>query len=1057
MRILRLLMCLSAVALSTFLASAQSVSGTVTDAASGEPLIGASVLLKGTQTGTVTDYDGHFVLPTNLKAGELEISYIGYQTQIAPFRAGSPVVVKLQDESEQLADVVVIGYGVQKKSDLTGSVSSVNTDEIRSIAATNVGQALQGKAAGVEVVQNSGAPGASVSIRIRGMGTVNNSEPLYVVDGAPMDNIDHIASEDIENIEILKDAASAAIYGARAANGVVLITTKDGSNSTKKFNLSFTASAGFQDIIKQPNILSPEEYAYYSDYIANGYNYTVMQEDGTLGIAPMWQQMVYKNANDWWDMTTRLGGMYKAGLALSGGDKNLNYYISGNYTRSDGIVNQSNYQREVVNAKINSRPVKNLLIAANLSYSGAQQSVVPQGKYSVIRAAQVYNPLTPMIDDKDAYTYRTPAEILRRYTYGKNSNQFKGQLSLNWDIVTGLTFVTRASFISNNSSVDRIQIGNTSELVVGTNKYTVIVNPKADQDFSWDNTLTFTILDENGKNALTKVKDHNLSLMVGQTMEMYNMDYLYATGYGYGGYDPEFNSMNFASFEQSVQSYKQGWNALGFIARLNYNYKGRYYIQSNFRADANSRFSKKNRWGFFPSVSVGWKLTGEEWMQDQDVVSLLKIRAGWGQLGNNQIDNLGRLTLLSYNKEDYIYGNGTPTLQSGMAITQYGNEDIKWERTESTTVGLDLNLSRNRFTSSFDWFIKDTKDMLIQVPIVYSAGYPNTPYQNAGSVRNTGFEIQLGWKDQIGKFRYGISGNISHVQNTVTELGAHGDPILGGELTAPNDLGFVTRTAVGLPIACYYGYKTDGLLQEGDFDETGKPLVPVMESSSAYQPGDMKFVDVDGNGKIDDNDRTIIGSPHPDLYYGINVNFGWKGLDLTMFFQGSHGNEIFNAMKYFNYSYVSYNGSNNGSWGGEPSNVNKDYLERVYRNSNITGYRAYWGSNTSGDIPKPSSESARSKDNYRASDFYIEDGSYFRLKNIQLSYSFSEKLLKQMKLEGFKVYVSATNVFTITKYGGLDPEVGKTDGTESNNLSIGIDEGTYPQSRTFMAGIVMDL
>lgn len=1052
MRILRLLVCFSALALSTFLALGQSVTGVVVDAASDEPLIGASVLLKGTQTGTVTDYDGHFEIPVSIQAGELEISYVGYQTQTVSFRAGTPVVAKLQDESEQLADVVVIGYGVQKKSDLTGSVSSVNANEMRSIAATNVGQALQGKAAGVEVVQNGGAPGASVSIRVRGMGTVNNSEPLYIVDGAPMDDINYLASEDIENIEILKDAASAAIYGARAANGVVLITTKDGASSTKKIHIDMNASVGFQDIIKTPNILSTEEYAYYSDYISNSYILTQEDAEGRLIINPKQQDWI-NQGNDWWNLTTRLGMLYKAGLALSGGDKKINYYVSGNYTRSDGIVKESDYQRITAKAKVNIRPVDCLRMSVSMNYSGANQSVVPQGTNSVIKAAQIYSPLTLVIDDNDAYTYRTPIELLRRLTYKKNNNQFNGQFDLSWDIVSGLTFTSRLSYMDVRTDVDRMQIGNTSEMTVGKNKYTVIANPISSNDFSWDNTLTFNILDEKGKNAMTTVKDHNLSLMVGQTMEMYSYKYIYATGYGYGGYNAEFNSLSFASLEQSANSYKHGWNALGFIARLNYNYKGRYYIQSNFRADANSRFSKKNRWGFFPSVSVGWKLTGEEWMQGQDVVSLLKIRAGWGQLGNNQIDNLSRYTLLSYNHEDYIYGSGMPTLQPGMAITQYGNEDIKWERTESTTIGLDLNLSRNRFTSSFDWFIKDTKDMLIEVPIVYSAGYPNIPFQNAGSVRNTGFEVQLGWKDQIGDFRYGISGNISHIKNTVTALGQYGEPIYGGELKAPNDLGYVTRTTVGLPIACYYGYKTDGLLQESDFDEKGNPLVPVMESPTAYLPGDMKFIDIDGNGKIDENDRTLIGSPHPDLYYGINVNFGWKGLDLTMFFQGSHGNDVFNVMKYFNYSYVSYDGSNNGIWGsGVPSNVNRDYLDRVYRSNNISGYRAHWGPNTQGDIPAPTSAS-RSKDNYAASDFYIEDGSYFRLKNIQLSYSLPKKVLQKMKFEDFTLYVSATNVFTITRYGGLDPEIGKTSGTEGNNLSIGIDEGTYPQSRTFVVGL----
>lgn len=1035
---------------------AQSVAGIVTDAETGEPLIGATIIIPGTQTGCITDFDGHFEMAVKEQVGHVSVSYMGYQTLDLPYRAGSPMQIALAQEQEVLDEVIVIGYGVQKKSDLTGSVSSVAMDDVRSVASTNVAQALQGKAAGVEVVSNSGAPGSSISIRIRGMGTVNNSEPLYVVDGAPVENIENLSSDDIESIEILKDAASAAIYGARAANGVVLVTTKDGSKSKRKFNLELNMSAGMQGIIKQPNILSPEEYASYYDYVLNAYNYTVQQPDGSIGISD-YQKPLVENANDWWKLTTRTGAMYKAGLAISGGDKDLNYYLSGNYTRSDGIVKQSDYQRINLTTKINARPVKNLLISAVMTYANSNQSVVASGANSVVKAAQIYNPLTTILDDHEAYTYRTPIEVLRRLTYTKQQNEFRGQLGLNWDIIPGLTFVSRGSFVGKNGAVDRIQIGNTSEQVVGSNKYKVIVTPTSSSDFSWDNTLTLTIFSENGKNALTKVKGHSLNLMAGETMEMYKRRYVYATGFGYGGYDKEFNSMSFAQFEQAASSYTLGNNQFGFIARLNYNYKGRYYLQSNFRADASSRFSRKNRWGFFPSVSVGWKISGEEWMQQQDVVSLLKIRAGWGQLGNNQINDLSRLTLLSYNNEGYIYGSGIPSLVTGMAITQYGNENIRWERTESSNVGIDLNFLRNRLTSSIDLFIKETKDMLIQVPIVYSSGFPNTPYQNAGSVRNKGIEVQLGWKDQVNDFSYSISGNISHVSNVVTSLGEKGEPILGGNLVAPNALGYVTRTTEGLPIGCYYGYMTDGLMQPEDFDEAGKPVVAVMESTTPYAPGDMKYKDINADGKIDDSDRTIIGSPHPDLYYGFNINLGYKGIDLTMFFQGSYGNDVFNVMRYFNYSYVSFNGSSNGSWGGEPSNVNRDYFDRVYRGGDNGDYRSHWGANPGGDVPRPSSVSARSKQNYYASDFYVEDGSYLRLKNIQLSYTFPKSLMAKAGLGSLKVYANATNVFTITRYGGLDPEVGKTDGEEANNLSIGLDEGTYPQSRTIMFGLIMGL
>lgn len=362
--------------------TAQTLTGVVLDSSTKEPLIGAAVLLKGTAIGTVTDLDGNFTLSVSGNAGVIEVSYVGYKTKALPFNNFAPLTILLEDESQEIEEVVVIGYGVQKKSDLTGSVSSVEMEDVKTIATTNVAQALQGKAAGVEVVSNSGAPGAEASIRIRGVGTVNNSEPLYVVDGSPVENINFLASEDVESIEILKDAASAAIYGARAANGVVLITTKDGSGSRKKFNVSVSLSGGFQDIVKQPDVLSPEEYAVYYDYIVNAFNYTKLNEDGTIGIADF-QKPLVDNGNNWWDLVTRKGTMYKAGVALSGGDKDLNYYVSGNYQRSDGIVRGSDYQRINVTAKVNARPVKSLQIGANMSYSGSNQSNVPQGRNSV--------------------------------------------------------------------------------------------------------------------------------------------------------------------------------------------------------------------------------------------------------------------------------------------------------------------------------------------------------------------------------------------------------------------------------------------------------------------------------------------------------------------------------------------------------------------------------------------------------------------------------------------------------------------------------------------------
>lgn len=1041
--VLRLAAALLLAAITSTVMAAQSVSGTVYDSATSEPLPGATVSVKGTSAVTATDADGNFTLRTDRTSGTIQVTYIGYVPASKNFKAGEHVTVLLREDNRMLDEVVVIGYGVQRKSDLTGSVSSVDPDDLKSIPATNVIAAMQGKVSGVEIVQNSGAPGASNSIRIRGMGTVNDSDPLYVVDGIMMDNIDHIATEDIASIEVLKDAASAAIYGSRAANGVVLLTTKSGEKSTKRLNISANISGGFMSVANAPSILPASDYARFSDYVHNAHEYTVISPDGQMNLTEAAQAEV-ADGSDWWQLATRTGSTGKASLALSGGDKNLNYYVSGNYLKTNGIVRQSGYERLSFNGKINASLADCLKLGVQAGYSREQRDVVSEGTRGVIKSAITYNPLMPIYDLDGGYTYLTPVENLRRLGHSRDIDKITGQVKLDWTIIKPLLFSTRASYLTERSDIDRMERSRSSEEVIGTNYFDVKKNPVTANTFSWDNILTW---------MPELHPDHNLTIMAGQTMEIYRQNSLNSSGRGYGGYDDEFNSLGFAAFEQATNSATTGYTSLGLLSRISYNLLNRYLVQVNFRADASSRFAKKNRWGYFPSISAGWRLDQEPWLRDQSWLSMLKIRAGWGQLGNNRIPNLAWLSLISYGKENYIYGVGTPSLKPGYALTSYGNPDIKWERTESTTAGIDFNMFGNRFTSSIEYFVKDTKDMLLEVPIVYSAGWASTPWQNAGSVRNQGFEIQAGWNDRIGDFGYGISGNFSHVRNHVTSLGQYGEPILGGNLKSPNNLGYVTRTVLNAPIGAFYGYICDGIMQESDFDTAGKPRIPVKQSAYAYNPGDRKYVDINGDGVIDDNDLTTIGNPHPDFYYAFNLNLSYRNFDLQMFFQGVHGNEIFNASKYFLYSNVTYNGSWTSDY--DFSNVASDYFQRVYRPENVSGYRAYYGPNPGGDVPVPSSVSSRSSDNFAASDWYIEDGSYLRCKQIQLTYTFPASLTKRMRMQSVKAYASVSNPFTITGYSGMDPEIGKTVGEEANT-AIGIDQGTYPQARTWMFGIMLD-
>lgn len=1030
-------------------AYSQVVTGKVIDADSKEPIIGASIQVKGTSTGTMSDLDGQFKIILKDKNASLQVSYVGYKTVLQPLNGKTSIIISLQESTQELDQVVVIGYGVQKKSDLTGAITSVKADEIAKLPTTNVMQAIQGKAAGVEIVQNSGAPGASSTVRIRGMGTINNSDPLYVVDGIPMDNIDYLSADDIESMEILKDASSAAIYGSRAANGVVLVVTKSGKNSRKILNVNFNAYLGWQESWKDPGLMDKQDFAYYSDFV-NNLNIVTDYDavTGQMKVKPETQELIDKGV-DWWDELSRSALMQKYNIALYGGNDKLNYYVSGNYQNTDGIVKESNYERKSFNGKMNAKLLKNLTLGTNLTYAREDRRVVGEGTWGVIKTAINYNPLTPIYDQNESYNWTTPIENLRRTTYDTYVNTFIGQITLDWDIVKGLKYSTRASYSNYASDQEQFNRYNVNPEIVGSIKYDVKRYPTTTDNVSWDNILNYT----------AKWGDHDFSMMVGQTMETSTMKRTWAQGTGYGGYDSEFNSLNFAQFSQSTSGYTTAWTALGLLGRISYDYKNRYLLQANFRADASSRFAKKNRWGYFPSVSAGWKINSEPFMQGADWISLLKLRAGWGQLGNNRIGNNAYGTYIGQQSATYIYGVGMPSIQSGMSISSYGNSDILWERTQSTSVGLDFNVLDNRISTSVDYFIKDTHDMLVAVPIVYSSGYSSTPMQNAGSVRNRGWEVQLSYKDHFGDFRFELSGNLTKVKNEVTSLGGNNDAIYGGNLGSPNNLGYVNKTVVGAPIGCFYGWKTAGIMTEADFNETGSPIVPVFSSGSTYTPGDMKFVDVNGDGVIDDNDRTFIGNPNPDFYYGFNINMEYKGFDLSMFFQGVAGNEIYDVTRYYRYSNVSYNGVWEGGNYLSYSNVSKDYFDKVWRpvpDPANPSYRDYWGANLGGTVPLPSSDGTKNEMNFRNSDFYVQDGSYLRLKNIQLGYTFPKKWVNKMSVSNLRIYASATNLFTVTSYDGLDPEVGKTSGQESNNLYLGIDQGVYPQARSYMFGVIID-
>jgi len=1046
-----------------YLPLAAQIAGKVVDNKTKEPIIGANVQVVGTTTGDISDVNGNFTVVTSEKSVSVEVTYIGYVSQKLTLTAGSNPVIELKENTQALDEVVVIGYGVQKKSDLTGAVASVKAEDIQKVPTSTLSQALQGQAAGVEVVRNGGAPGAPTSIRIRGVGTINNSEPLYVVDGLPLDNIDFLSSNDIASIEILKDAASAAIYGSRAANGVVLITTKKGKENSRP-EINFNVYYGQQGITKGPSVMSKEEYPYFQDYVQN--LATATDPTGAAAfpsspVQPNWAlrpattDLVNKGVNYWDYIIHHQSPEYNADLSVSGGTKDFNYYISGGLYHNDGIIQQSGYDRKNLNLKINTKIIKNLTLGANVSFTREDKSNIAQNNTGVVQTAITFDPLTPIMDPSTGdLTGNTPVELLRRLTYNSWKNTLLGQINLDWDITKGLKFTSRVGESMISSDNDQFNRWGNNDLNVLTG-YNAVVhrNPSTTNHFNWDNILNY--MNSFGKN--------NLNIMIGQSAEAATIQSYAVAGSLYGGYNESLDALNFAQYQLSASETTAGWSVLSFLGRLSYDYDSKYLLQVNFREDGSSRFAPDHRWGAFPSVSLGWKLTGEEFMQNVKWISFLKLRAGWGMLGNNNmLDSNNQPSYFAYRSligvpGNYIYGTGVPTLQPAYSIWQFGNPNIVWEKTISQDIGLDLNLFNNRFTSSYDVFIKKTSDMLNAIPIPLMTGIPANPMQNTSSVQNKGAEIQAAWQDKIGNFHYSLGGNISYIKNRVTALGGQESPIWGGNLGAPTPLGYVTRTIVGAPIGAFYGYKTNGLLKDNDFDAQGNPIVPVFASTTQkFQPGDMKFVDVNGDGIIDSNDETYLGSPLPDLYYGFNFNIGYKDFNLSLFFQGVAGNKIYDAMKLFKYSDMQFN----GTWAtGGYGNVASNYFSEVYRPATATGtFRDFFGANPNGTVPAPENNPTIDALNFSNSDFYLEDGSYLRLKNIQLSYTLPKKICERTKvINSCTAYITVSNLLTITKYTGLDPEVGSLSTPGAGNLSNGIDLGVYPQSRSYMIGASIDL
>ena len=990
--------------------------GTVVDEL-GETLIGVSVLNKTTGEGTITAIDGSFSL-SGKQNDLIQFSYIGYASVDYVVKQEENIRVVLKEDTQNLEEVVVVGYSAQKKSSLTGAIAPVNMDDMEKRRVATVSQALQGQVAGVQITQSTGAPGDDISMLIRGEGTIGNNSPLYIIDGVPSRTMTFLNPSDISSITVLKDASAAAVYGSRASGGVVVITTKEGE--VGKGHLELNYYYGIQKVANLPRMLNTQQYMDVQEIAWNnaGYEgsnpYTIDKKRTDLA------------DTDWLDELFTLGQTHNIQATMSGGSKGVNYLLSAGYISQDGIVVYDNdrYRRFSLRSNINAKYYDRLNIGANvqLTYS-IQDKLNSKGdapgiiRHAMLRPSVLsvykdvndptYKANDPFTDlpfyknndrnggwESSKYEWTSNPIALAYYTDDKRSQyttfgnvfaeyEFLQDHSLKFKTNLGIDLNLYHNKAFNQNFGDDDGSGSDVDKGLGRQNRPSNLDESRGESFTltWNNTLSYA----------KQFERHNINAVAGTEFISNYESSIGASRQRYDYTNDTFRYLDFGGTESDIWNSGSGseWALMSVFASATYVYDNRYMITGNFRADASSRFASNHAWGFFPSVSAGWKMSEEKFLKNISWLSDLKLRGSWGQLGNQEIDNYTFMTLLKKDGDKYV-------------ISRYGNPDLKWETSEQWNVGVDLGILRNKLYLSADYFMKTTSDILLPISLPSYVGSVSPTIVNAGTVRNKGFELSLTYRDKVGDFNYSINGNIATLDNKVLKL----HPNL------PNIDGKVTRTTVGQPLNAYYGFVMEGIYQnEAEINEqlyaTDNPTV---------QPGDIRFKDLDNNGKIDDNDRDFLGSPIPRFTYGFTLNGEYKGFNFSMLFHGVQDVQHFNDLKkILNYDTRPFN--------------------------HTTEMLGYWhGEGTSNSIPRPS---FTDNGGSRISSIFVEDASFFRLKNVELGYSFA-KLLKKINspISDLKIYVSAENLFTVTSYSDLDPE--------STDL---IDYGTYPQARSFLFGV----
>ncbi len=971
----------------------KTVTGIITDD-DGEPMPGVTVLIKGTTNGTISDIDGNYTIRNVKETDVLVFSFVGMETQEQSVVNKISIDVKMSAGAIGLDEVVAVGYGSQKKKDLTGSVVSISTSGMESLPTASLADAMQGKAAGLQIISN-GTQGSDPTFRIRGTGTINNNNPLYVIDGVPTDGgLNQMNMDDVESIQVLKDASATAIYGSRGANGVVIITTKKGKSGSSQ--ISFNAYYGLQEATSMVNVLNGEEFATL---------HNEMMMNAGMDMNPAYADPAqFGEGTDWVDALFRTASIQNYSLSYSGGNDKTTYYVSGNFFDQQGIVDNTGFKRYTLKFNSESQILDKVKFGNLISLNHDDKY---NGDYSIVNTLRAL-PTQPIYNEDGTYSgpEARPAwdgditnpigrsNLIENSTLGYN---LLGSIFGEIELIDGLKFRTSAGLKANFWQSRNWSPKYDWKPTPQENSYLGQSSNKA-ITWNWDNTLTYT---------KTLSDKHRLTILAGTSAQENKFEYI-------NGSIQDFASDATQQLDNGLKQKTVGgsaneWALLSYMGRVNYAYDDKYLLTATVRRDGSSRFGANNKWGVFPSGSFAWRVSEEEFMQSFDFVDDLKLRMGYGVTGNQEIGNYAfasALSIIKYNFNDNLVNAVVPVVMP--------NPGVQWESQNQANIGFDATIFNQRVDLTVDAYQKITKDMLVPMSVPITTGYSDVyvPFINAGEIENKGIEVSVTTHNMKGAFTWDTDFNISFNKNEVKSLNDT-IPMTRGNVGFNQQIG---RLETGKPVDIFYGFVTDGIFQTQSEVDAHAIQVPGEDIYSRTSAGDIRYKDLNSDGVIDDEDRTYIGNPNPDFIFALNNTFSYKGFDLNIFLQGVYGNDIYNANR-----------------------IGNEGMAVAYNQSKATLNR--WnGEGTSNSMPRAVFNDPNK--NIRPSDRFIEDGSYLRVKNITLGYTLPSSLSKKLKMTKTRLYISGANLFTLTNYSGFDPEVGTS----------GIDLNTYPLTRTVSIG-----